>query len=236
MSKPVCRSGPSAALPRPVATPRSARSCASVTRRHVIDDPSKPSTARVWAALSAIAARKLCADSMAWKSPVRWRLMSAAGSMTALPPPVPPPLRPKSGPSDGCRIVSAARFPMCARPCVRPTAVVDLPSPAGVGVMAVTTISLPRPSADGNASNGTFALSRPYGSRSSGLRPRSAATLASGRTCDSLTKTARVSTCAVARFYRRGSRSPYCREARLVTESPLAYRISSGFRSLGVAG
>ncbi len=36
-----------------------------------------------------------------------------------------------------------ARLPMRLRPSPRPTVVVVLPSPAGVGVMAVTRISLP---------------------------------------------------------------------------------------------
>ena len=37
-----------------------------------------------------------------------------------------------------------ARFPILFRPCASPTVVVDLPSPSGVGVMAVTTTYRPR--------------------------------------------------------------------------------------------
>ena len=90
--------------------------------------------------------------------------MSPDGSTVALPPPVPPPLWPNTGPSDGCRIVRTACLPVFANPWISPVAVVDFPSPAGVGVMAVTMINFPfRPSA-GNDSNGILALSRPYGS------------------------------------------------------------------------
>ena len=58
-------------------------------------------------------------------------------------------------------MVSATDLPILASPCVNPTAVVDLPSPAGVGVIAVTTTNLPRLSRLGNASSGIFALSLP---------------------------------------------------------------------------
>ena len=47
------------------------------------------------------------------------------------------------GPSEGSRRQTTARLPMRLRPSPRSTVVVVLPSPAGVGVMAVTRISLP---------------------------------------------------------------------------------------------
>ena len=141
ISKPVSRKGAAARPPTPVTTLRRARSSASVTRRQVMPSGVKPSISPRWAALSVIAARKLWADSMAWKSPVKWRLISTAGCTVDFPPPVPPPLWPNTGPSDGCLMVNTGFLPIFASPCVRPTAVVDLPSPAGVGVIAVTTIS-----------------------------------------------------------------------------------------------
>ncbi len=50
---------------------------------------------------------------------------------------------PKFGPSDASRIQIAAFLPIAFRPSPRPTVVVVLPSPAGVGLIAVTRISLP---------------------------------------------------------------------------------------------
>ncbi len=41
-------------------------------------------------------------------------------------------------------MVTAARRPIRFRPCARPTVVVDLPSPSGVGLIADTTTYLPR--------------------------------------------------------------------------------------------
>ena len=55
-----------------------------------------------------------------------------------------PPFMPKHGPSDGSRTQMAAFLPIRFSPSPRPTVVVVLPSPAGVGVIAVTRISLPR--------------------------------------------------------------------------------------------
>ena len=87
--------------------------------------------------------------------------MSAAGCTVERPPPVPPPLCPNTGPKDGCRSVRATLLPMRASPWVRPTATVVLPSPAGVGVMAVTTTNRPGVRRLGKTPNGTFALWAP---------------------------------------------------------------------------
>ena len=186
MSNPVSRSGPSARPPTPVTIRRSARSSASVTRRQVMPSAVKPSIARELTALSAIEARKLCADWIAWKSPVKCRLMSAAGSTVARPPPVPPPFMPKSGPSDGSRIARTARFPILASPSVSPIEVVVLPSPAGVGVIAVTTTSFPEAPPCGMAPSGTLTLSRPYGSIASHSRPSCSTTSLIARTTTSV--------------------------------------------------
>ncbi len=83
------------------------------------------------------------AEVMAWKSPVKWRLMSSIGMTCAYPPPAAPPFMPKDGPSEGSRKQSIAFFPMWLSASVSPTVVVVLPSPAGVGVIAETRMSFP---------------------------------------------------------------------------------------------
>src|SRR3546814_18837345 len=50
---------------------------------------------------------------------------------------------PKQGPSEGSRRQIIAFLPIRLRPSPRPTVVVVLPSPAGVGEIAVTRMSLP---------------------------------------------------------------------------------------------
>src|SRR5690606_7493228 len=54
-----------------------------------------------------------------------------------------PPLIPNTGPSDGSRRQTAVRTPRRRRPSARPTLTVVLPSPALVGVTALTSTSLP---------------------------------------------------------------------------------------------
>ena len=80
-------------------------------------------------------------------------------------------------------MAAAVRTPIRFRPWARPTVVVVLPSPSGVGVIAVTTISLPsgRSVRRSYASGETFALYVPYSSISSSLRPRSRAIWVIGR-------------------------------------------------------
>jgi hypothetical protein len=60
-----------------------------------------------------------------------------------MPPPAAPPFMPKFGPSEASRMQIMAFLPIRLRPSPRPTVVVVLPSPAGVGLIAVTRISLP---------------------------------------------------------------------------------------------
>ena len=50
---------------------------------------------------------------------------------------------PNDGPSEGSRRQSIAFLPIWLSASVRPTVVVVLPSPAGVGVIAETRMSLP---------------------------------------------------------------------------------------------
>src|ERR1700733_1374841 len=65
------------------------------------------------------------------------------GTIWAWPPPVAPPFMPKLGPSEGSRRQIIVFLPMRLRASPRPTVVVVLPSPAGVGLIAVTRMSLP---------------------------------------------------------------------------------------------
>ncbi len=63
--------------PRPMTTCRRARSLRSTTRRHSTRRGSMPSWLPWCRWLSSIAASRLWAVEMAWKSPVKWRLMSS---------------------------------------------------------------------------------------------------------------------------------------------------------------
>src|SRR2546423_8594504 len=74
---------------------------------------------------------------------------------------------------EGCRIATVALFPMWPSASPRPTVVVVLPSPRGVGVMAETTTYLARglPLSSSIASSLIFATSCPYGSRRCGSMP-----------------------------------------------------------------
>ena len=93
--------------------------------------------------MSSIAARRLCAAVIACISPVKCRLMSSIGSTCAQPPPVAPPFTPNTGPKLGSLKQTMAFFPNLANDSASPTEVVDFPSPALVGVIAVTRMSLP---------------------------------------------------------------------------------------------
>ena len=65
------------------------------------------------------------------------------GTTWAWPPPVAPPFMPKLGPSEGSRRQMIVLLPIRLRASPRPTVVVVFPSPAGVGLIAVTRMSLP---------------------------------------------------------------------------------------------
>ena len=96
-------------------------------------------------------------------SPVKWRLMSSIGSTWDMPPPAAPPLMPNTGPSEGSRTQMMLFLPSRASDWPRPTVVRVLPSPSGVGVMAVTRMSFPSGSSlrRSSASRPTFALCAP---------------------------------------------------------------------------
>ena len=93
--------------------------------------------------MSIIAASRLFAAPIAWKSPVKWRLISSIGTTCAYPPPAAPPFTPNTGPKDGSLSATITFFPNLCIASARPTVVVVFPSPAGVGLIAVTRISFP---------------------------------------------------------------------------------------------
>ena len=70
---------------------------------------------------------------------------------------------PKFGPRLASRMQTVARWPIRFNASPRPTVVVVFPSPAGVGLIAVTRISLPsgRPSSASMNSREILALSWP---------------------------------------------------------------------------
>ena len=136
------RGTPCSSPPRPVTMCRKARSLTSSVRGQVIK--LGPISSCPWKiAASITAASRLWAASTAWMSPVKCRLISSIGTICARPPPVPPPLIPNNGPVDGCRRQSATLAPIRPKPWVRLMALVVLPSPARVGVIAVTTTRRP---------------------------------------------------------------------------------------------
>ena len=130
-------------LPSPATIDLSSLSFISMARRIVMVEGSISSSLpwKIW--LSTMAHRRLLAASMAWKSPLKWRLMSAMGATWAIPPPVAPPLTPKTGPMLGSLRASTAFLPIRLNPSPSPMVVVVFPSPRGVGVIAVTRISFP---------------------------------------------------------------------------------------------
>ena len=89
---------------------------------------------------------------------------------------------PKTGPSDGWRMAAMVRDPTRLSAIESPMVVVVLPSPSGVGVMAVTSMYLPfgRPASRFMSDSMTLALCLPYSSSSSSSMPRPAAISAMG--------------------------------------------------------
>ena len=142
MSKPSSRGTPLAVPPRPTTIWRKARSFMSMTRFQAMRRVSIFKVLPWWIWLSNMAASRLCANPMAPKSPVKCRLMSSMGTTCAMPPPVAPPFMPNTGPSEGSRKQIKLFLPILQSASPRPTVVVVLPSPAGVGEMAVTKMSL----------------------------------------------------------------------------------------------
>lgn len=84
------------------------------------------------------------------------------GTTWERPPPAAPPLRPNVGPIEGWRMATVARLPRWAKAWPRPTVVVVLPSPSGVGVTADTTTYR----AAGRSASSSTAASRIFATRS----------------------------------------------------------------------
>ena len=171
MVKPVSRGVPWAVPPRPVMTPRRERSLTSRQRCQTIRRTSMPRALPCWTWLSTMAARVFVAAAMAWKSPVKWRLMSSIGTICEYPPPAAPPLMPMTGPCEGSRRAAAALSPRRVMASARPMRTVDLPSPAGVGDMPVTSTSFPASRRSGSRVMSTLALWGPKVMRASGGIP-----------------------------------------------------------------
>ena len=78
--KPSSRGIPPKGPPRPTITLRSARSFMSTARPQVMRRWSSPALLGRNRWLSSMAESSACADVIAWKSPVKWRLMSSIGT------------------------------------------------------------------------------------------------------------------------------------------------------------
>ena len=143
MSNPSSRGFPLLLPPRPVTMKRSCLSFMSMQRRQVMRLGSMSRGFPCWMELSSIAAIRLFAAVIACRSPVKWRLMSSMGTTCDQPPPAAPPLRPNTGPRDGSLSARATLTPFNARASARPIETVVLPSPAGVGFIAVTRTRRP---------------------------------------------------------------------------------------------
>ena len=78
--KPSSRGIPPNGPPSPTMTLRSARSFMSTARPQVMRRWSSPVLFGRKRWLSSIAESSECADVIAWKSPVKWRLMSSIGT------------------------------------------------------------------------------------------------------------------------------------------------------------
>ncbi len=156
MSNPVWRGAPFFGPPSPAMICRRATSDTSTTRFQRMEKGSMLSRLRLIAAsdlspssrscimrASMAAARRLWATPTAWMSPVRCRLKSSMGTICEYPPPAAPPLMPKVGPIEGWRMQVNTFLPSSPPSAwLNPTVVVVLPSPRGVGVMAVTSMYL----------------------------------------------------------------------------------------------
>ena len=68
---------------------------------------------------------------------------------------------PNTGPSEGSRRASMAFLPICRMPSASATDTVVFPSPAGVGLMAVTSTSRARAFRSSSAAGSTLAIYLP---------------------------------------------------------------------------
>ncbi|OLS21124.1 MAG: hypothetical protein HeimC3_37180 [Candidatus Heimdallarchaeota archaeon LC_3] len=102
-------------------------------------------------------------------------MICSIGNTWEYPAPAAPPLIPKTGPKEGCLNVTIDLYPNFDSPCVKPIEVVVFPSPAGVGLVAVTSIYFPFGcfiiSIFLSSDNEIFAIFLPNRSISSEVRP-----------------------------------------------------------------
>ena len=139
---------------------RRLRSFMSMQRRQEMESGSSPASFPPCRWASIIAASRLFAAVIACRSPVKCRFRSSIGTTCAYPPPAAPPFTPKTGPSEASRRQRTGLRPRRPSPCVSETDDVVFPSPAGVGVIAVTLISFAsgRPASRSSTERSTFAL------------------------------------------------------------------------------
>ena len=141
--KPSSRGMPLVIPPRPITVFLKARSFMS---RHLFTSiflVSIFSSFPWWIWLSSTAHIRLFAAVMACISPVKCKFISSIGSAWEYPPPVAPPFMPKTGPSEGSLRAITAFLLSLLSAWPNPIVTVVLPSPAGVGFIAVTRISFP---------------------------------------------------------------------------------------------
>ncbi len=93
--------------------------------------------------LSIIALSSECADVIAWKSPVKCRFISSIGTTLRVTAASGAALHAEVRPKRRFADTDSGVLADAVQPSPRPTVVVVLPSPAGVGLIAVTRISLP---------------------------------------------------------------------------------------------
>ena len=74
---------------------------------------------------------------------MKCKFICSIGTTWANPPPAAPPFIPNEGPRLGSLKQTIDFLPILFKPSLKPTEVVVFPSPAGVGVIAVTNISFP---------------------------------------------------------------------------------------------
>ncbi len=74
---------------------------------------------------------------------MKCKLISSIGNTCAYPPPVAPPFTPITGPSEGSLSATITFSFNWFKASAKPTVTVDFPSPAGVGLIAVTNTIFP---------------------------------------------------------------------------------------------
>ncbi len=83
ITNPFSRGTPCILPPRPITVYRSSRAFTSRVRGHVMLVGSIPSGFPKYSDASSADASRLCAAVTAWKSPLKWRLMSSIGTTCA---------------------------------------------------------------------------------------------------------------------------------------------------------